>query len=308
MRLVFALVASLVVLSQQCTPQGSADAIQPSASAQNRSADALPRSPNHAHAPLSSENPKHEFLVFDATLFKQKPDLTRYGLRSVSMVFKYQMWPKGLDGSSLPDRNLVREVAVQARKSTGVAILDIEHWPLTGDPAVVEDSISKYATLIQWFKEAAPSVRVGYYGVAPLRDYWKSIQPMDSPQYIAWQKSNDRVASIAQLADILFPSVYTFYEDQDAWSKYAIQQIREARRYDRGKPVYVFLWPQYHPANKNLAGTYLASDYWRMELEIARKYADGVVIWGGYTETWDETAPWWLETKKFLQRIGLSER
>jgi hypothetical protein len=242
-------------------------------------------------------------VVFDATLYKQKPDLSRYGLRPVSMVFKYMIWPVGRDVTLLPDRDMVREVAVQVSKSTGVAVLDIEHWPLTGDLAVVEESIGKYQTLIRWFKEAAPSVKVGYYGVAPLRNYWDSIQPIDSPKYVAWQKSNDQVALIGRLADILFPSVYTFYEDQQGWSKYAVQQIREARRIGGGKPVYVFLWEEYHPTDKKLAGTYLPPEYWRMELDLARKYADGVVIWGGYTETWDETAPWWRETKSFLQRI-----
>jgi hypothetical protein len=77
---------------------------------------------------------------------------------------------------------------------------------------------------------------------------------------------------------MLFPSVYTFYEDQEGWSKYAVQQIREARRIGGGSPVYIFLWEEYHPSVAKLAGTYLPPDYWRMELELARKYADGVVI------------------------------
>jgi hypothetical protein len=158
--------------------------------------------------------------------------------------------------------------------------------------------------LIQWFKEAAPSVKVGYYGVPPVRNYWDALQPIDSPKYIAWQKANDRVASIARFADILFPSVYTFYVDEDGWLKYAVKQIQEARRCGGGKPVYIFLWNQYHPSDKKLSGKYLPPGYWGMELETARKYADGLVIWGGWPDSWNEAAPWWLETKRFLQGIN----
>jgi hypothetical protein len=38
-----------------------------------------------------------------------------------------------------------------------------------------------------------------------------------------------------------------------------------------------------------------------MELETARQSADGIVIWGGFQQTWDNDAPWWLETQKFLK-------
>jgi hypothetical protein len=119
---------------------------------------------------------------------------------------------------------------------------------------------------------------------------------------------NDREAPIARLEDILLPSVYTFYEDREGWVQYAIQQIQEARRYGGNKPVYVFLWQQYHASNQKLAGTYLPPEFWRLQLETARKYADGVVIWGEYDDTWNETAPWWLETKSFLERIGANRR
>jgi len=248
--------------------------------------------------------PKREFLMFDATFYKQKPDLRRYGVKPVSIVMWGMLWPPGGDIANLPDRERVRRVAVEASRSAGITVLDIEHWLLSGDPAKVQESIRKYETLVQWFKEAVPSGKVGYYGVAPLRDYWTSLQPVDSRRYLAWQKQNDGMAPVARAADILCPSVYTFSEDQNDFAKYAVAQIQEARRYPGGKPVYVFLWPQYHPTDKQLAGTYVSGEYWRMELEIARKYADGVVIWGGYQQSWDDTAPWWLETRQFLQKLS----
>jgi hypothetical protein len=260
--------------------------------------------PKHALSAPSSADRRREFLMFDSTFYKQKPDLRRYGLKPVSIVMWGMLWARGGDLAKLPDRDSVRRVAVEAGSSASITVLDIEHWPLAGNPAKVEESVRKYATLVQWFKEAAPTGKFGYYGVAPLRDYWASIQPIESPRYLAWQKQNDGMAPVARAADILCPSVYTFFEDQNDWAKYAVAQIREARRYAGGKPVYVFLWPQYHPTDKKLSGTYVSGEYWRMELEIARKYADGVIIWGGYQQNWNETAPWWLETRQFLQKLA----
>jgi Hyaluronidase len=256
-------------------------------------------------------NAEHQFTVFDATLFTQKPDLTQYGLKRIAVVYAGSLWPlrKVSDQANLPDKNLIRPVVQLANQSAAILVIDIEQWPLVGDPAAVAESVKKYETVIQWFKQPIPSLKVGLYGAPPIRDYWDSVQGGDSPRYALWQKENDDLAPIVQLADVLFPSIYTFYEDRDGWRTYAIAQIQEARRYAGGKPVYVFLWPQYHPSNKKLANTFLAGDYWRLELETVRKYADGVVIWCCPSpQAWDNEAPWWIETQEFLKEIGSGQQ
>jgi hypothetical protein len=54
---------------------------------------------------------------------------------------------------------------------------------------------------------------------------------------------------------------------------------------------------------------FLPPDFWQMELDVARRYADGIVLWGGYDlqndhpRDWDETAPWWQVTKLFMSRV-----
>jgi hypothetical protein len=137
----------------------------------------------------------------------------------------------------------------------------------------------------------------------PLRDYWDSVEQEGSPRYKSWQAKNESLAPIAQLSDVLFPSLYTFYEDRSGWTKYAIAEIREARRFAGGKPVYVFLWPQYE-ASGALANAFLPGDFWRMQLETASKYADGIVIWCCTgRQTWDDKAPWWLETQGFTRQL-----
>ncbi len=221
-------------------------------------------------------------------------------MKPITVLYQASMWPgKSDDPQSVPNADVVRALALTANQSTGMVVVDIEQWQVTGDPATTAQSIDKYQQTLQMFQQAAPSLQVGYYSVAPIRDYWSPIDGAQSTNYLAWQQQNNTVAPIAQQANALFPSAYTFYTDQVGWQTYAIAQIAEARRIAPGKPVYLFLWPQYDNGQAQ-GGDYLSDDYWKMELETAKKYADGVVIWGGWTQTWDNNASWWLDTQQFL--------
>jgi Hyaluronidase len=242
------------------------------------------------------------FVVYDGTLYVQKPNLTPFGVSPIMVIYSASMWNSTEDHLNIPNAKMIQTVALQASRSTGIAVIDIENWPNVGDPAKVANTVQKYQATIQLFKQSAPSLRIGYYGVVPIFNYGNAIRDSNSPEYRAWQATNDRVAAAAQAADVLFPAIYTYFKDQEGWQKVAIAQIKEARRLAPGKPVYVFLWPQLDEGGKG--GDYLPRDYWRMELETARQHADGVVIWGGYKQTWDNNAPWWLETQSFLKEIG----
>ncbi len=249
--------------------------------------------------------PQAKFLVFDATLYQAKPDLGQFGLMPITVAYSVSMWPgKSANLQNIPDASVVQTLASNASQSTGIAVVDIEQWAVTGDPVTVAQSINKYQNTLQMFQQDAPSLQVGFYSVAPIRDYWNSIAGSQSPNYQAWQQENNKVAPIAQQANVLFPSAYTFYTDQVGWQKYAIAQISEARRIAPNKPVYVFLWPQYDDGTGAQGGDYLPDAYWKMELETAKQYADGVVIWGGWAHTWDSNASWWLDTQQFMTEIG----
>ena len=247
------------------------------------------------------------FLVFDGTLYSDKPDLSGYGLRPITIAYAGSFgsdWYKHAD--RLPDLQAVQAVARGAQQKGHVVVLDIEHWPLGGSADLVHDSLEKYKTVLQWFHDAAPGFSVGYYGAPPIQDYWRATNEASSQEHRAWKSENDRVRSLASAVDVLFPSLYTFYPDQAGWKRYAIAQIEEARRYGNGKPVYVFLWPQYHDSNPLIGNRFLPEDYWLLELETAKQYADGIVIWGGWGRDsrparWDENAAWWTVTKKFMK-------
>lgn len=258
--------------------------------------------------PLQAEEHK-SFVVFDGLLYAGKPDMAQYGIQPISIAYAGQFgrdWFK--TSTHMPDKDAVQRVAREAKSKADHVVIDIEHWPLTGDPVEVEHSLSKYLTVLQWFKEAAPGLVTGYYGAPPLRDYWRAIRPPASKEWQALTNDNARLQSLADSVDVLFPSLYTFYTDQGAWVRYVYGQIAQARQCANGKPIYVFLMPQYHESNRALAGTYLPVDYWRLQLETAKQYADGVVLWGGWGKNnrpaqWDEEAAWWKMTKEFLKTI-----
>lgn len=268
--------------------------------------------PNGSDVRAQSLPPPKPFMVFDATLYADKPDLSAYGIQRMTINYTGEMggqfgsnWWKQIE--RLPDKETVQQLARLAQTKAKRVVLDIEHWPLDGDSTQVQKSLSKYMTVLQWFKEAAPGVAVGYYGTPPIRDYWKSLSSPTSKEGRAFAGDNDRLKPLAAAVDILLPSLYTFYTDRGGWVRYAYTQIAEARRYGNGKPVYVFLWPQYHDSNPALKGAFLPADFWRLELQMAKQYADGIIIWGGWGGTgpmkWDNNAAWWKVTQEFMKKL-----
>lgn len=256
-----------------------------------------------------AQNLPKPFLVFDGTLYSGKPDLSAYGIQAISVIYTSQFgkdWYKNAD--LMPDKETAQRLAQQAELTKFPVVIDIEHWPLQGDIKQVRKSLSRYITVAQWFKEAAPRIDVGYYGAPPIRDYWKSLSSPGSPEWTSFARANDQLNPLVDAVDILFPSAYTFYTDRGGWVRYAYAQIAEARRLSRGKPVYVFLMPQYHDSNPSLKGAYLPSDFWRLQLQMAKAYADGVVIWGGWANNgpakWDNNAAWWAVTKDFMKKVA----
>ncbi|MBI5316148.1 MAG: hypothetical protein HZB34_09270 [Nitrospirae bacterium] len=233
--------------------------------------------------------------------YLNKPDLSVYGIKPITLHGGASLgpdWYKQAD--RLPLIEFVQAAAQRAHQKGAPVVLDIEHWPLQGPPDIVQSSLQKYMTVLTWFQNAAPGLSVGYYGAPPIRDYWRAVKGLTSPEYQAWMGENDQLRPLANAVHVLYPSLYTFYPDRAGWRTYAIAQIAEARRYAGGKPVYVFLWPQYHDSNATLRGTYLPAAYWLLELQTAKQYADGIVIWGGWQMNWDEEAEWWRITKDFM--------
>jgi hypothetical protein len=236
--------------------------------------------------------------IFDALIYKAKPDLSQYGLKKIFVIYDSALWNTGERQRDTLNIPKIISIAKTIPPNSLVCI-DIEDWPLKGSTDVVTRSIIKYKTVARLFKENCPTAKIGFYGILPLNDYWPSVKGKGSKEYDAWVRQNIILTEIAETVDIIFPSLYTFYPDQKGWETYAKEHLKEARKY--GKPVYAFIWPEYHDSNRIYKGQSIPADFWRFEHELINKYADGIVIWGGWQKYWDENAAWWNETKKFIR-------
>jgi hypothetical protein len=256
--------------------------------------------------PIACKAEPKPFPFLEALLYENLPDLSRFGIERIPIAYASSLWDRGDDRTGVPSalhvQRFVREHAASKR-----IVIDIEHWPLTGSSKAVEASIGKYLEVLRRFKEAAPTASLGFYSMVPHRDYNRAVLPQFFPAYWRWQRENNTLKQMADQVDILYPSLYTFYPDRKGWIRYAEANLREARRIAPGKPVYCFLWPQYHDSTR-YAYRFIPTDYWRLQLQTCRRSADGIVIWGGVGKDgrmngwlpWDPEAPWWKATVEFV--------
>jgi hypothetical protein len=196
----------------------------------------------------------------------------------------------------------------QIANKRGRVILDVERWPLVGQDADVRESIRRYAAIAAWLRTAGYDGPLGYYNVVPIWDRDSALQPEWSPAHRQWRAHDDLMRPLLKQVDVLYPSLYTDTGDTRAWIDFANAHVAEARRIANGRPVYVFIWPQFHQSNRLHGLEYLPVKMWSAELQWASERADGMVIWGGWDfvrqqpSRWDESAEWWVATKRFLDR------
>jgi hypothetical protein len=244
--------------------------------------------------------------VFDATSYSDKPDLGGLGLEPAYVFEPDRWWPPGEQRDDLPDPRAAEHWMGQIAAQRGRVILDVERWPLVGDESAVRESIRRYATIAAWLRAAGYRGALGYYNVVPIWNGDPAILHASSPAFRQWQAHDDMMRPLLDQVDALYPSFYTDTADIKSWVELADAHIAEARRISKGKPIYIFLWPQFHESNRALALKFLPADSWSAELRWAGEHADGVVIWGGWDAVhhrrfrWEEAAEWWVATKRFL--------
>ncbi|WP_157505633.1 hypothetical protein [Geminicoccus roseus] len=252
------------------------------------------------------------FRLFDATRFVGKPDdLEACGLEWIRVVYAYEFWPSGNRDRNDPDldyieRNLVPKLLAENRDRY---VLDIEHWEV--------DEIDKLVAIIQHMRSLMPNVRLGYYSMVPVRDYW-AFQPGKEGRRIVYGQQVQQWQKLADVVDDLYPTLYAYYTDRDGWLRMADGIIAAAQAI--GKPTYPFLWPQYHEHNKKLELGIIDGAFWLEQLDtVYGKGCDGAVIWGTIAPerrtpegriarlTWDPAADWWLQTQAFAKEAGLAD-
>jgi hypothetical protein len=258
---------------------------------------------------------REAFDLYDSLLFIGKPDLSRYGLKRARTIYENELWPP--KRSAIPNETVIRSKA-RAVLAEGVsaavpAIFDVEQYSvdvrldishINPDTSTIDANILKLEQIIDWFKNEAPTLQVGFYDVAaPVDGLPVTGQaPANDAELAIWKMANSYLIPFVTHVDALYPSLYTVETDPAKWVASAQRDISEAKRIGPGKPVRPFIWPQYHDVMRPpLAGTYIDYDYWMLQLRTIRDAgASGIIFWGGYQTRWDDTQDWWRATLDFI--------
>jgi hypothetical protein len=197
------------------------------------------------------------------------------------------------------DEDRVRYLARYASDVGSPLVFDLEHWPVdvrTFSDGEVQQRIEFLTQMVDWAHQERPGLKVGFYGLMPLTDYWTPVG--GNPEFVAnWSAANRRLQPLADRVDILFPSLYAFYEDRYSWQYYAQANLREAAAY--GKPVAPFLGMVYHESEPDVRGRKIPADYWKLQLQTVAGFTNQVVYWGGFLQPWNDDDGWWAVTREY---------
>jgi len=259
----------------------------------------------------TTTNIKNNIKIFDATLYRQKIKSNEALFPKIHIIYQRDLWSNwdDIESRKFVDVQKIEKTAKELKYSDTPYIIDIEHWNVhTTNDKIANENINKYIKVIKIFKRIRPELKFGFYSVLPNRDYWSSLSNSREANN-EWNQINQRLKKLAKYVDVISPSLYTFYDKKDDWTIYAMQTIKKAKEYK--KPIYAFIWPQYHNSNKKLAGKYIDKSFWELQLKTLQNANVNIVIWGGYNLSkenygpliWNENLEWWKTTKKFIHSI-----
>src|SRR5690606_15256315 len=120
----------------------------------------------------------HAFDIYDSTLYKNKPSLSVYGVKPITVIYGHKTYENNKSTNELPSRSTIDKIAKKLAATDKMVVLDYEHWPTQGYrhiPLLMTNNRQKYKTLIDWYKTSAPQVKFGYFGVVPVSNYISSL-------------------------------------------------------------------------------------------------------------------------------------
>jgi len=248
--------------------------------------------------------------IFDGMMHSGKPDLEAlFRVGKITMVTRAfvpnyaALWP---DEYGLPLAEWYDAVLPLVPAPRGIVLIDHEKWSY-GTQAERQATAAHYLTLYQEIKSRRPAWRIGWYGDPIRRSFWDSIKDRNTNEYRTWQAQNtDLGAVMAPYTDVYMPSLYFFYtrdtasDTCDYVGRYIEEHIRETTRIRRvygqlESPIYPYIWWRKHDDTRDLD-----PDVWETIVRTVLEHADGLVLWGGFQQTWSETAPWWVTIKARL--------
>lgn len=187
--------------------------------------------------------------------------------------------------SAMMDQELQR--AFPNKNEVGIAYIDLEapyiEFLKDADSHSEEFKKSKklFLDVLEYAQKARPNVKWGFYGI-PFTSYWTKTE--------SFYNKDNRIAEILNKSDVLFPSIYIFYnkmnfilENESFIKVNAEQMIRIGQKYH--KPVYPLIMSRYHPSSKTLGYESLSETDFRFYVSTLKntnyhgKYLDGIMYW-----------------------------
>ena len=199
-------------------------------------------------------------------------------------------------------------LAAWAHDRHEIVMLDYEHDPVDvqfAPEADVRKTVDLYLSRVAALRRADPSIRVGFYGLCPIRNFWTPVnldraqtQPKPwvrtselakyQPWQAAWEHANSLLQPLADAADFSAPSCYLFSANEATNKAYIRGNLAEARKL--GKPVYAVFFDKY-------VGSYDGAKQGQpipqsmiaplIKMVVDEHLADAVILWGA---TFDDSA------------------
>lgn len=238
--------------------------------------------------------------ILDGLIWPGRPRMEAFGMQTVAVTGQ-DMWSNEWHTDvDVPNEQAVRALAdnIVAQGIT-TAIPDIEYWPL--DVRIYPDGLvqmymERMIQVADWMHEQQPGLSVGFYSMAPMFEYATAAHGSPAARQ-AWRDANQRLAPLAERVDVIYPSIYVWFESRADWAASALSNLEEARQY--GKPVAPFIWPQHMNTIPEIASEYVPADYWRLVLNTLGSGGNDLVLWGGMGR-WDDDNAWWSVMRDWL--------
>ncbi|HBT84776.1 MAG TPA: hypothetical protein DEB12_02570 [Porphyromonadaceae bacterium] len=248
--------------------------------------------------PWNMYSQEKDFKVFNALLFKETPDLSKYGFSKINMIYEDGVIStnyhkkKGDFSWRFVDFNKIAKEANKSKKLMYVpTVLDVEYWGhRLYNGKTKKEAEEVYLQLIKLYRTLDPNslVSVFHYGAI----------------------STD----IYNASNVVYPCYYTHGTNRNEWIAMVKNGISAIKKRNKKLPIYVFIWPQYNsiPSKHDLGYKFVEPDFWRLQLETLYPLCDGVIIWSHYKDEnrkdiyFDKEMPWFKETLKFIEKYNIN--
>lgn len=174
--------------------------------------------------------------------------------------------------------------------ATGTAFVNLEEpyiLPIMADKINEKEfnlSLHLFTDVILYAKKMRPNVKWGHYGIPFTR--WSDLD---------FIQKNDRLDQLFKAVDVLFPSVYIFFDDQDInyqknyeyLSDNLMKALEIGIKYK--KPVIPFVMHRFWSPNDRTNLTEMTDAFWEkylksvLSIHKGNRYVNGVVWWGADT-------------------------